>query len=118
VQRAPELLQYDDEAPPPSGVRARVVPPPPAEPSDALVLAEVAGEVCADVFDCVRTLAPLQGVWFGLGWNQLGGVALSAARLWQEGGRSPAVLRRRWPELVPGAAALDRLVWLMTDLIC
>lgn len=82
------------------------------------MLAEVAGDVCAEVFDHVRALAPLQGVWFGLGWSQLGGTAISALRMWQEGGRSPAVIRRRWPELVPGAAALDRLAWLMVDLIC
>lgn len=122
---APDIAR--DEAPPASGPRRRVlepvdlgaVPAANAGEGDAGVLAEVAGEVCGEVWDLVRTLSPLQGAWTALGLGQLGAAAMTAAR-WRHEGEAPgrAVLRARWEELVPGHLAMDRLVGLMVDQLC
>ena len=116
-----------DEAPPASGPRRRVLEPvdlaghaPAANAEGAPdLLAEVAGEVCGEVWELVRALSPLQGAWTALGLGQLGAAAMIAAR-WRHEGEAPgrAVLRARWEELVPGHLAMDRLVGLMVDRLC
>ncbi len=113
-------LQLDDDAPPPSGVRRRVwgAAPPVACASDAQVVAEVAEEVLAEVWELWRTLSPLQAPWLALGRAQVGAALLTAAR-WRHDGDHPALcIGTRWPELVPGFAAMDRLAGLMVDLLC
>ena len=86
---------------------------------EADAIAEVAGEVCGEVFGLVRTLAPLQAAWMTLGVAPLGGALMTAAR-WRYEGETDAkqALRDRWPELVPGHAAMGCLVGLMVDGIC
>jgi hypothetical protein len=117
----------DDDAPPESGVRPRpsvaiVLRPRRAPASQALsrdVLAEVGEEVFFEVWGIVRALSPLQGAWLRLGLGQLGAALLTAAD-WPASPRERPlrVLRERWPELVPGYAAVDRLAGLMVDRIC
>lgn len=115
----------DDDAPPESGVRRRpsaaiVLRPrraPRAPGRD--VLAEVGEEVFFEVWGIVRALSPLQGAWLRLGPGQLGVALLTAAEWPCEPRERPLqVLRKRWPELVPGQAALGRLAHLMVDRIC
>jgi hypothetical protein len=114
-----------DEAPPASGRRLRVLVPvdvaaaPAGNAVEPDVMAEVAAEVCGETWDLVRTLSPLQGAWLTLGVGQLGAALMTAAR-WRHEGEEPAcaVLRARWYELVPGHAAMDRLVGLMVDGVC
>jgi hypothetical protein len=112
-------LPRDDDTPPPSGVRRRVValhagtPLPPYENPDVLV--EVAEEVFFEVWGVVRALSPLQGAWLNLGLGQLGAAALTTA-LWR--GSPRRLLRERWPELVPGYAAMDKLADVMVDTLC
>jgi hypothetical protein len=115
-------LWTDDDAPPASGIRLRVpeASPPPAPPAatetEAEVLAEVAEEVFFEVWDLVRALSPLQGAWLRLGLRELGAAALRVGAWRCRGGRRPARrLRERWPELVPGHAAMDRLALVMVD---
>jgi hypothetical protein len=117
-------LRLDDDAPPESGVRRRAPLPGIAAPlpaaSDARVVAEVAEEVLAEVWELGRALAPLQGPWLGLGLGlgHLGAALLTAAR-WRHEGDHPALcIGKRWPELVPGFAAMDRLAGLMVDVLC
>jgi hypothetical protein len=113
MDAAADILRED--APPESGVR-RVRPAPEAEVRSAELVAEVAGEVCAEVFALVHVLQPLQGSWSRFGVRTLGTAALTAL-VWP--GRCPVrILRERWPELVPGYAALDRLAWLIVDRLC
>jgi hypothetical protein len=116
-------IRIEDEAPPQSGVRLRVLvdanaaeaaPP----PSDARVVAEVAGEVLVEVWDQWRALSPLQGPWLGLRIAHAGAALLTAARWRHEGDHPVLCLRARWPELVPGFAAMNRLVGTMVDLLC
>ncbi len=119
-------LPRDDDTPPPSGVRPRVcapdtgAPPPSprprgggSAPETPSVLPEVAEEVFFEVWDLVRALSPLQGSWFGA--RPLGVAALTVA-LWR--GPRRRLLRERWPELVPGYAAMDRLAEVMVDALC
>jgi hypothetical protein len=120
-------LLRDEEAPPASGVRVRVAAvralPGTAAPSpgdvERDVLAHIAEEVFFEVWETVRVLSPLQGAWFGLDLRRLATAALTVTG-WRCGPAvKPAdVLRRRWPELVPGHAAMDRLVGLMVDALC
>ncbi len=133
-------LLRDDDTPPPSGVRrsrwgsppnpqpSRHVPAalalalPPSPRAEREVLTEVAGEVFFEVYGLVRALSPLQGAWLRLGLGQLGGAALTVVT-WHAGKSTrslgPAkVLRRRWPELVPGHAAMTCLASLMVDALC
>jgi hypothetical protein len=128
VQSEAELSR-DDDAAPPSGVRVRVLTLRPAararaeraaapERTDHDELREVAEEVFLQVWSVVRALSPLQGVWLRVGLAQ---VAVASVELstWQlEEQPVAAVLRRRWPELVPGSASLDRLAHLMVDTLC
>jgi hypothetical protein len=89
------------------------------EPSDRDVLIEVGEEVFFEVWGVVRVLSPLQGAWLNLGPGQLVTAALTASHWRREPGERPAkLLRRRWRELVPGRAAMDRMAHLMVDLLC
>jgi len=114
-----------DEAPPASGPRRRALDPvafAPAAPANRVepdVMAEVAAEVCGETWELVRSLAPLQGAWLALGVGQLASGLMTAAR-WRHEGQRPrgATLRARWPELVPGHAAMGCLVGLMVDRLC
>jgi hypothetical protein len=122
VEAVADLLR-DDDTPPPSGVRRRVpdalalTAPLPLRP-DADVLREVGEQVFFEVYGLVRALSPLQGAWLRLGAGQLGGAVLTAAT-WRGVHRRPVkVLRRRWPELLPGHAAMSRLASVMVDLLC
>jgi hypothetical protein len=111
-------LRFDDDAPPPSGVRRRAPEAATPLPSDAQVVAEVAGEALAEVWALWRALSPLQGPWLALGAAQAGAALLAAAR-WRHEGEDPArCISTRWPELVPGSAAMDRLAWMMVDVVC
>jgi hypothetical protein len=123
-------LQRDLDTPPPSGVRLCVVdfqdqaggaaPSPAAVVApDPDVLVEVAEEVFFEVWDVVRALSPLQSSWLKIGLGQLGAAALTMG-LWRRGPhQGPArLLRERWPELVPGYAAMDRLAEVMVDTLC
>jgi hypothetical protein len=135
-------LLRDDDAPPQSGIRIRVemggpespTKPPhvhpswvstgperpvAALPSDREVLAEVGEEVFFEVWGAVSALAPLQGKWwFAVGVGQLGAAAGTLTDLRCDPAPRAATLRARWPELVPGYAAMDRLVGMMVDAIC
>lgn len=133
-------LPRDDDSPPPSGVRLRAfafpVPSPiPAAvgsatgalPPEPDVLAEVAEEVFLQTWEVVRVLSPLQGSWLKLGLGHLEhlGAAVSAvgAGAWRGARRgeprlTAKVLHERWPELVPGYAAMDCLAGVMVDAIC
>lgn len=114
----PERAFVDDDAPPESGVRLRAPAPSVTRPtvvSEPPILTEVWREVFTDVLDHVTTLAPLQGGWLVLDAGKLGG-ALVTALGWRRGRRRQ--LRERWPELVPGFAAMDLLVGQMVDLLC
>ena len=86
-------------------------------PCSADVLPEVVVEVVFEVWDVVRALAPLQGAWFLVGPGQVG-AAVATMTAWASAPCSKTRLRRRWPELVPGHAAMDRLVRAMVDMIC
>lgn len=112
----------EDEAPPESGVRPRVVSIVLARPRvapDRDVLADVAEEVFLEVWGMVRTLSPLQGPWMTLGAGQLGAAALTMTTWRCDPGRRPArTLRERWPELVPGYMAMGCLVRWMVDRLC
>ena len=118
MQYAPELPI--DDAPPESGVRVRVrvarAPETAPAPSTRQVLAEVAEEVFFEVWDLSRALAPLSGPWMTVGRGALGGALLAAARIDEPLTRR--ALRARWPQMVPGFAAMDRLAWLMVDALC
>jgi hypothetical protein len=110
----------DDEAPPESGVRRRVsLVLVPRRAPEREVLAEVGEEVFFEVWGIIRALSPLQGAWLRLGPGQLGAALLTAGE-WRcaPSERPLRVLRDRWPELVPGQAALGRLANLMVDRIC
>ena len=135
-----EDLERDD-GPPPSGPRLRVpaslptpepsrspepepVAVPPAPPAHALpvdpeILAEVVEDVCVEVWGVTRALAPLQGAWLTMGLAPLGATLLTMAR-WRHEGHAldRKTLRARWPELVPGHAAMGCLVGLMVDRRC
>jgi hypothetical protein len=78
------------------------------------VLADVAEEVFFEVWSLVGALSPLQGPWLRLGLPQLG-AALLTTTAWHDPSQG---LRERWPELVPGAASMDRLAGLMVDTLC
>jgi len=124
VDAVAELLRSDD--PPESGVRTRVVspdasapPPSRVEPtSEQALLAEVGEEVFFEVWDAVRALAPLQGNWLLVGAGDVAGAAVNVAEWNEDPKQCVKTLRRRWPELVPGARAMDKLAWLMVDVIC
>lgn len=114
-------LPRDDDTPPPSGVRPRVaaiheaaLAPVAAEPSPD-VLVEVGEEVFFEVWSVVRALSPLQGAWLKIGLGPLAAAALTTG-LWK--GQRKRLLRERWPELVPGYAAMDRLAEIMVDTLC
>ncbi len=111
-------LRLDDDAPPPSGVRRRVREAAPPVASDARVVAEVAGEVLAEVWELSRSLSPLQAPWLGVGPAQVAAALLAVARWHHEGDHPALCAGKRWPELVPGSAAMDRLAWLMVDVLC
>ena len=122
-----ELLRSDD--PPESGIRTRVPSPDAAEPAphrvvpndpadERALLAEVGEEVFFEVWDAVRVLAPLQGDWLRVGAGDVAGAALTVAGWHEDPTQCAKALRRRWPELVPGARAMDKLAWLMVDVIC
>jgi hypothetical protein len=132
-------LPRDDDSPPPSGVRlrapavarvttgrdpssplARPAPVRGTEPDDFVeALALVGDEVVFETWAVVRALSPLQGGWLKLGLAQLGAAVLTVGP-WRcrEPRVTAKVLRERWPELVPGAAAMDGLAELMVDAIC
>ena len=114
-------LARDDDAPPASGVRPRTVTVRRATASssqDEDVLAEVMQEVFFEVLGVVRALSPLQGAWLRVGAAQMA-VATLEITTWQIAPRQHLdVLRARWPELVPGAAGVDRLAHLMVDALC
>jgi hypothetical protein len=123
------LRLRDEDTPPPSGIRIRVLAS--ARAADELerdVLPEVAEEVMRGVWQLVHALSPLPGAWFRTGLRPLGSTALIAlgwhtesARLSGPNGSSQAaieVLRARWPELVPGYASMRCLVGLMADALC
>jgi hypothetical protein len=115
---AEPLRTHDDDAPPPSGVRVRVVllePAPRAVPND--VLLEVTEEVFFEVWSVVRALSPLQTPWFRIGLTPLATAGLEVTT-WSSEKGTMNELRRRWHELVPGVAALDRLAHLMVDALC
>jgi hypothetical protein len=121
---AEPLLTRDDDAPPPSGVRVVVLEsgfsgasrsyagPRPVRDD---VLLEVTEEVFFEVWSVVRALAPLQTAWFRIGLTPLAAAGLEVST-WSSG--TSKELRRRWHELVPGVAALDRLAHLMVDALC
>ncbi len=124
-------VSRSDDAPPPSGVRPRVLTlraasrarEPVADVAgsprrDEALLAEVAQEVFFEIWSVVRVIAPLQGRWLRVGLAQLAAASLHAST-WQLD-REPTlgVLRRRWPELVPGSASVDRLAHVMVDALC
>jgi hypothetical protein len=114
VASAPE-----DDAPPPSGVRVRpIVVASLALPARGDVLADVAEQVFLEVWSVVRPLCPLRGAWFQVGLAPLGVLAAEATTLLCAADKPRMLLTRRWPELAPGAAALDRLAYLMVDLLC
>jgi hypothetical protein len=108
-----------DEAPPESGVFVRLprVDAAPVE-STREVLVEVTEEAVLEVLDHLRTLAPLAGPWTALDAGQLGGAAVTYLGWRCRGEGSRKMLRSRWPELVPGFAAMDRLAHLMVDTLC
>ena len=129
MDAARDFLRDDD--PPESGVRRRVpsidAPAPSPRRVDAsgldaagerALLAEVGEEAFFEVLESVRALAPLQGDWLRVGVGDVSKAAVAVAG-WHEAPK-PCVkaLRRRWPELVPGARAMDKLAWLMVDVIC
>ncbi len=120
-------LPRDDDSPPPSGVRLRLAVEAPEAPASfeptapvsdverhalAEALALVGEEVVLETWALVRALSPLQGAWLKLGLGQLG-AAVFTAGAWHRG-----ELRERWPELVPGYAAMDCLAGVMVDAIC
>lgn len=115
-----------DEAPPESGVRVRLPRLPSPPQVDALppvvrtreVLAEVTEEVFFEVHDHLRALAPLAGPWMSLDVAKLGGAVMTLLGWRCRGPVSRRALRSRWPELVPGFSALDRLAHLMVDRLC
>jgi hypothetical protein len=114
-----EDLLRDDDAPPPSGVRVRVVVLEPApRPAHNDVLIEVTEEVFFEVWSLVRALSPLQAPWFRMGLTPLATAGLEVTTWSCGGGTSMNEVRRRWHELVPGVAALDRLAHVMVDLLC
>jgi hypothetical protein len=131
VNAVAELLK-DDDGPPPSGVRLRALPAPAAvhvQRADPYVsvgsleaLALVGEEVFLETWEVVRALSPLQGAWLRLGLGQLGAAVLTVGAF--RYGKHPRtaltanVLRERWPELVPGATAMDCLAGVMVDAIC
>jgi hypothetical protein len=115
-----------DDPPPESGVRLRRAPvaPAPARPADldfSRVVVEAFAEASVEAFRLLSVLSPLQGSWWIPRLGQLGSIALTVLGWCRE---DPATkldrrtLGRRWPELVPDAAALDRLAGLMVDWIC
>ncbi len=123
-----ELRRSDD--PPESGVRTRVPSPGVAAPAptpqrvvqndpagERALLAEVGEEVFFEVWDAVRLLAPLQGGWLRVGAGDVAGAALTVAGWHEDPKQCARALRRRWPELVPGTRAMDKLAWLMVDVI-
>jgi hypothetical protein len=124
-------LLRDDDTPPPSGIRVRVPERAGSAANDLArdVLPEVAEEVFREVWELVHALSPLQGAWLRLGIRPLGSAVLTALR-WRAGSSprlpgpdgsalpSLAVLRARWPELVPGYAAMNCLAGLMVDALC
>ncbi len=82
------------------------------------MLAEVFEEVFFEVWRVLRALSPLQGAWLRLGLVPIV-TALLEAWTWDVGQERPrAILRERWPSLVPGTSALDCLAHLMVDAIC
>jgi hypothetical protein len=123
VSSVVDLPLDHDEAPPESGVRVRLprwVAPAYAAPVESTreVLVDVTQEVTLEVLDHLRALAPLAGPWMGLDLGKLGGAALTFLGWRCQGPISRRALRSRWPELVPGFAAMDRLAHLMVDRLC
>lgn len=118
-----ELPLDHDEAPPESGVRVRLPrlhAPPPAAPvaSTRELLVEVTTDVVLEVHDHLQALAPLSGAWMGLDVARLGGAMMTLVGWRCRGPVSRRALFSRWPELVPGFSALDRLAHLMVDKLC
>ena len=124
-----DLLPDDDS--PPSGIRVLVVEAAAPVANDVArdVLPEVAHEVFREVWTLVQALSPLQGAWLRVGIRPIGCAVLTAlgwrgndgTRLLGPGGSPGAVLgmvRERWPELVPGHAAMDCLAGLLVAALC
>ncbi len=117
----------DDEAPE-SGVRPRVVLLPSKRPRAATSATEqteqtereLLGEVFEDVFfetwGLVRALSPIQQP-LRLGPAQVATAVLEVGSWPIDRKTAARTLRRRWPELVPGTAALDCMAHLMVDQI-
>jgi hypothetical protein len=116
---AEPLLTRDDDEPPPSGVRVRVVVLEHASrPARDDVLVAVTEEVFFEVWSIVRALSPLGGAWFRVGLAPIASGALQASTWSCSTAKPTKLLRDRWHELVPGVAALDRLANLLVDQLC
>jgi hypothetical protein len=91
------------------------------EHEDRTYLVAAGAEVFCDVLELMRSIEPLQESWLSLGPGSLVAAAAMLARVTGSGlfrARFKARLRERWPELVPGYAALDRMTEWMVGAFC
>ena len=128
MQSAADARNEDeDDAPPESGIRRRAPAtatlarsPQDTEARSAHALAEITVDACLETWQLTRRLLPLQGAWFLPSASRLGAALLTLLSAPREGAPRSAVahLRRCWPELVPGYAAMDTLAHLLVDTVC